>query len=303
MPDGHTKGNLNFAATRHGWTRSFTLPPDQVSTISYATLESVLELNTLKIRALSLRIFVEHPPSSGTFIKIKSWKDDGSLQSVLVQKFFEERMREGVVTALDIRDGNIRENDMEGGAGAKDVLGAKEWLKAHGLTRTKSREPKEAANGEEHEPDSDTSKPSGGSTFLSAFGFGKTPPSPSTSDENMASTEGGVEGSPEIKSKTEEDILRERGWGPPIMRRLTSRIPRKSKVSVGQPDKDIQEEGDGEEIEIPEAEEANGGARPEKKALWHKRSAFMGNKKAKKGGVEIVKTPADAITPATETSS
>lgn len=48
------------------------------------------------------------------------------------------------------------------------------------------------------------------------------------------------------------------------MRRLTSRKPRKSKSKTPVEEKDIQEEGDGEEIEIPEAEEANGGARPEK---------------------------------------
>lgn len=46
------------------------------------------------------------------------------------------------------------------------------------------------------------------------------------------------------------------------MRRLTSRKPRRSRAPTEE--KDIQEEGDGEEIEIPEVEEANGGARPEK---------------------------------------
>ncbi|KIK68256.1 hypothetical protein GYMLUDRAFT_710006 [Collybiopsis luxurians FD-317 M1] len=171
-------------------------------------------------------------------------------------------MKNGTTTALDIRDGNVREHDVA--EGSKDGLGAREWLKAHGLTKTKSKDPNSSAEEHDAEPQSDAKASAGSNGFLSAFGFGKTQPTvPLKTDEDTA--EGDGEGSPERKQKTEEDILRERGWGPPIMRRLTSRVPRKSKAPVEYPDKDIQEEGDGEEIEIPEAEEANGGARPERK--------------------------------------
>ncbi|KAE9392633.1 hypothetical protein BT96DRAFT_265535 [Gymnopus androsaceus JB14] len=302
MPDAPAEETLNFAATRHGWTRSFTLSSEKVTNIDYTTLESVLELNTLKIRSMSLRIFVEHPPASGTFVKIRPWKDDGSLQSILMKAFFEERMKNGTTTTLDIRDGNVRENGI--GEGGKDS-GAREWLKAHGLTRTKS-----ATGGESEEHDGETQSDvkvasqavPAGSGFLSAFGFGRPPPVPSKSDESEGDGHA-TEGTPEKKEKTEEDILRERGWGPPIMRRLTSRKPRKSKSKTPVEEKDIQEEGDGEEIEIPEAEEANGGARPEKNALWRKKqNAFLGSpKKPKKGGAEIVRTPSDAMKPATPT--
>ncbi|KAJ4489937.1 hypothetical protein J3R30DRAFT_8671 [Lentinula aciculospora] len=149
MSDNHTKGNLNFAATRHGWTRNFTLTPEKVATISYATLESVLELNTLKIRAMSLRIFIEHPPASGSFVKIRPWKDDGTLQSILMKTFFEDRMKAGTTTNLDIRDGNIREDIGDGGKDGS--IGAKEWLKAHGLTKTKSNNLNQSVGGDSQE--------------------------------------------------------------------------------------------------------------------------------------------------------
>ncbi|KAF9078512.1 hypothetical protein BDP27DRAFT_1412481 [Rhodocollybia butyracea] len=282
MPDGQMEGNLNFAATRLGWTRSLSLPAEKVETMSYATLESILELNTLKIRAMSLRIFIEHPPASGNFVRVRPWKDDGALQSILMKAFFVERMKNGITTNLDIRDGNVREPDVEG----KDILGAREWLKTHGLIGTKSN-PSPGGEPEEREGDETTTPVVAGNGLLSALGFGRAVPS--KFDDN-ASDGGDPQ---EKKSKTEEDILREQGWGPPLMRRLTGRQKRKPKVPIEE--KDILEEGDGEEIEVPEAQEANGGARPPKNALWRKGSnAFLG-KKTKKGGVEVVKTPSDAI--------
>jgi len=136
MAGGHIEENLNFAATRHGWRRNFTLPSEKLTNMDYATLESVLELNTLKIKSTlgsmsSLQIFVEHPPASGNFVKVQPWKDDGTLQSILMKAFFEERMKNGTTTTLDIRDGNDREHGVLRGS-------AIEWFKARGLMRTKS---------------------------------------------------------------------------------------------------------------------------------------------------------------------
>lgn len=67
-----------------------------------------MEINTLKLRPVGVRIFVENPPDSGNWSKIRAWKADGSLQSVLVQAFFEERRREGIVTRIEVRDGSDR---------------------------------------------------------------------------------------------------------------------------------------------------------------------------------------------------
>ncbi|KAE9400820.1 hypothetical protein BT96DRAFT_975154 [Gymnopus androsaceus JB14] len=112
-------------------------PQKNSQTWTYATLESVLELNTLKIKSTlgsmsSLQIFVEHPPASGNFVKIQPWKDDGTLQSTLMKAFFEERMKNDTTTTLDIRDGNVQ------------------WFKARGLMRTKSTS-STGGESEEHE--------------------------------------------------------------------------------------------------------------------------------------------------------
>ncbi|KAK0445966.1 uncharacterized protein EV420DRAFT_909099 [Desarmillaria tabescens] len=112
--DGHVEGNLNCVAMRHGWSRSFSLPPTEVSSMSYDSLSRALEIHTLNLRPMALRIFVEHPASSGNWCKIRSFKADGSLQSVLVRTFFEERLREGVVTTIDIRDGVDRKEESDG---------------------------------------------------------------------------------------------------------------------------------------------------------------------------------------------
>jgi hypothetical protein len=72
-------------------------------------MERVLELSTLKLRALShLRVYVENPVDSGTFCKVRFWKDDGSLQSVLLKDFFESRMKDGSILRFEIRDGRER---------------------------------------------------------------------------------------------------------------------------------------------------------------------------------------------------
>ena len=126
--DGHVDGNLNFIALyvyfiqtnllaakrhfslyrRHGWSRTFTVAPEEIQTLDYAALEDILELNTLKLRPVGLRIFVEHPPDSNQWAKVRPWKQDTSLVSLLLNDFFERRRRDGIVLRIDVRDGHER---------------------------------------------------------------------------------------------------------------------------------------------------------------------------------------------------
>lgn len=63
---------------------------------------------------MGVRIYVENPPSSGQWQKIRFWKIDGSLQSTLILEFFERRRVSGTVTRIDIRDGSERTTDGDG---------------------------------------------------------------------------------------------------------------------------------------------------------------------------------------------
>ncbi len=63
---------------------------------------------------MMLRVFVEHPPSSGTWCKIRPFRNDGSLQSVLVRAFFDQRLQDGIVTVMEIRDGADRREEGDG---------------------------------------------------------------------------------------------------------------------------------------------------------------------------------------------
>jgi len=112
--DGHKEGYLNCVAVRHGWTRTFSISPDELSALDYTQLEKVLELGTLKLRPLMVRIYVEEPANSGTFGKVRYWKDDGSLQSVLVKEFFAKRCANGGVTTFELRDGRDRREEGDG---------------------------------------------------------------------------------------------------------------------------------------------------------------------------------------------
>ena len=82
--------------------------------MSYETLTRALEFHTLNLRPMMHRVFVEHPPASGTWCKIRPFKNDGSLQTVLVRAFFDGRLNDGVVTVLDIRDGADRREEGDG---------------------------------------------------------------------------------------------------------------------------------------------------------------------------------------------
>jgi hypothetical protein len=97
-----------FLCRRHGWSRSFTIGPEEIPTLDYAALEDILELNTLRLRPVGLRIFIEHPPDSNQWAKVRPWKQDTSLISLLLKDFFERRRRDGIILRIDVRDGHER---------------------------------------------------------------------------------------------------------------------------------------------------------------------------------------------------
>ncbi|KAL0060659.1 hypothetical protein AAF712_012536 [Marasmius tenuissimus] len=271
MTASHVEGNLNFSATRNGWTRNFTLTPEQVSKIDYSTLETVLELQTIK--AVRSSLFIEHPAGSGTFVKIRPWKsNDGSLQSALMQEFFDERMQSGTVTTIDVRDGQDA---------ARQAGKAGDWLRAHGLAVTQSSTSggtsSEGEVTEDGQPAVREPKSQPGSFFGGLFRAPPAPPTPPTSPptENPA-----LPLDPAESQAKEEEILRERGWQP-MLRRLTTK---KRKTKKDKETTDIQAEGDGEEIQIPEGEEAN--ERPDKNGKWPKYPKFLKGKKDKEGEKE-----------------
>lgn len=133
--DGHIEGYLNCIAIRHGWTRTFSISPSELSNLDYTALERILELPTLKLRAVRLRIFVENPVESGLFSKVRFWKDDGSLQSTLIKDFFEMRRVEGAIMRFEVRDGRAR----IGGVAEEDghATPAGESVESEGTTNTR----------------------------------------------------------------------------------------------------------------------------------------------------------------------
>lgn len=232
--DGHVEGHLNCIALRHGWSRTFSITPEQLADLDYITLEVLLELPTLKLRSSSLRVFVENPPQSGTFSKIRFWKDDGSLQSVLVKQFFEQRREDNVVCLLDVRDGNQREDTGSilsgmGGLGSGRMVlkpgQAKEWYKrSRGANRstTSVGTTGTALDGRTDDEDVDVQPPpkpakrtSRMQALMYAIGVSNKPPAPppKTVDEEVA------------EIQTEEDQLKKRGWMPPMMRNIITPKP------------------------------------------------------------------------------
>ncbi|TFK68137.1 hypothetical protein BDN72DRAFT_769723 [Pluteus cervinus] len=231
--DGHIEGQLNCVALRHGWSRSFSVSPGQLAALDYATLEAILELNTLKLRASHLRIFVENPVNSGIFSKIRYWKDDGSLQSVLVKNFFEARMRAGGVVAFEIRDGHDREDTMSIKSGISGISGSltrsgmgRDWLRRRGaLHRTTSHLP-QGTSTEDFDEDGEASnslvealaipppQPSRRQALMYFLGLSSQPPTipPPKTQEQLLEDQ-----------RAEEAVLRKRGWLPPVIRKIASR--------------------------------------------------------------------------------
>jgi hypothetical protein len=102
-----------YMCRRHGWTRTFSISPDELAVIDYETLERILEINTLRLRPMGLRIFIEQPADSATWSKVRPWKHDSSLQTILVQKYLEDRRVAGIITRFDVRDGSDRRDESD----------------------------------------------------------------------------------------------------------------------------------------------------------------------------------------------
>lgn len=103
-----------FCSRRHGWSRTFSINPTVLSTLDYSSLEQILELNTLRLRPIGMRIFIEHPPNSDQWLKVKVWKGDTSLQAALISELFESRRRDGIVTRFEVKDGSTRVREGDG---------------------------------------------------------------------------------------------------------------------------------------------------------------------------------------------
>ncbi|KAI0032706.1 hypothetical protein K488DRAFT_70429 [Vararia minispora EC-137] len=285
---GHVNGNLNIIATRRGWSRNFTLSPETVAMMDYSTLEALLELSTLKQARARLRIFVEHPAGSGAFVLLRAWKDDGSLQAALVRTFFVERMQNGIITLLDIRDEEPAVPER-----------AREWLKTRalplGARASVAMSPSTSVEPAAHAPEGDdaaepitpASAPTSTVAASGFFGFFNRagPPAPPPKDHPSAPPSP-PPSDPEAEMKKEEVMLAERGWKP-VLRRLTTRRrqPRKETPSAVIHNADITAEGDGEPVEAPDPREmsADAMATPERPSLFKKGgSVLLGRKRSKK---------------------
>ncbi|KAJ7193359.1 hypothetical protein GGX14DRAFT_589276 [Mycena pura] len=251
--DGHQDDHLNCIAIRHGWTRTFSISPEELAVFDYDTLERILEVNTLRIRPMGLRIFVEQPADSGAWSKIRSWKHDTSLQTILVQKFFEDRRAAGVITRFDVRDGNDRRDDSDthslrsvgsrivhgmhhrGETGATSPSPARRpasWfgtLIRRGATKRKNTP---AASAEDEEPDERVEQAP------------EPPPKQSTSifaylnplalfSSSTTGPEGQTLLSPEEARTAEVESLRKRGWAPPGLARRQKSLRERLRASEG----------------------------------------------------------------------
>ncbi|KAJ7109961.1 hypothetical protein C8R44DRAFT_801033 [Mycena epipterygia] len=251
--DGHQDGHLNCVAIRHGWTRTFSISPDELAVIDYDTLERILEINTLRIRPLGLRIFIEQPVDSATWSKIRHWKHDNSLQSILVQKFFEERRTSGSITRFEVRDGADRRDESDNlslrTVGSRIVQG----MHTRGDTTTSThnrraswfgtlmRRPsgkgkKKQSDGEEEEEGGADEAPEppakqSGSLFgylnpLALFASSSATPAAAEPDaQNLIS--------PEEARAAEVENLRKRGWMPPGLARRQKSLRDRLRATEG----------------------------------------------------------------------
>ncbi|KZW02174.1 hypothetical protein EXIGLDRAFT_744656 [Exidia glandulosa HHB12029] len=216
--DGHHEGYLNCIAVRHGWTRTFSIAPGQLDNLDYAQLEKVLELNTLKLRPYMVRIFVEEPANSGTYAKVRFWKDDGSLQSVLVKEFFEKRMNEGGITTFELRDGRERANEDD--TDAESAFASKTSLALSKLRRRKT------ARSTDSTPAPTPSIKTGTARFFDFFRLpGNIKPAPPPSMDIPLGIDDDDDEEDELPPRAadpeEQALLQRRGWMPPLLRRIT----------------------------------------------------------------------------------
>jgi len=253
--DGHQDGHLNCIAIRHGWTRTFSISPEELAVFDYDTLERILEVNTLRIRPMGLRIFVEQPADSGSWSKIRSWKHDTSLQTILVQKFFEDRRAAGVITRFDVRDGNDRRDESDThslrSVGSRIVQGMHHRGETNATSPTRrptswfgtlirrnatKRKNTPTASAEDEEPDERAEQPPEPPAKQSTSIFAYLNPLALFSSSSSATT--GPEGqtllSPEEARTAEVENLRKRGWVPPGLARRQKSLRDRLRASEGQ---------------------------------------------------------------------
>ncbi|KAF7307192.1 hypothetical protein MIND_00512800 [Mycena indigotica] len=265
--DGHQDGHLNCIAARHGWTRTFSISPEELAVIDYDTLERILEVNTLRLRPMGLRIFVEQPAESGSWSKVRPWKHDSSLQTILVQKFLEDRRATGTITRFDVRDGSDRRDESDthslrsvgsrivhgiqhprGGSEASARSSATTTGRAARptswfgtlLRRNTSKGKKKQtapipADGEddedgEHPPE----PPAKQSTSTSIFGYLNPLALFSSSAPTSKQPEAETLMSPEETRAAEVENLRKRGWMPPGLAKRQRSLRERLKAREGQ---------------------------------------------------------------------
>lgn len=270
--DGHNHqdGFFNGVALRHGWSRTFSISPQELAILDYDTLEAILEINTLKLRPMGVRVFVENPPDSGNWSKIRPWKHDGSLQSVLVQQFFERRRVEGIITRLDIRDGADRAAEGDAlslrtvgsrilnrhGDDAKSTTSTRQggWFGLSRNTSTKSRNTRTANNTDVEDEEMHTvqqppqppPKPSFFSLLRphpqvpgqkpqrrSIFDFFRSKLSNSNSNKRTSTNTAQPSDSNANDREMEEQQLRKRGWIPPGLARRQRSLKERLRTGDG----------------------------------------------------------------------
>ncbi|KAJ7446397.1 hypothetical protein B0H11DRAFT_2084531 [Mycena galericulata] len=241
--DGHHDGYLNCIAVRHGWTRTFSISPDELSTIEYEMLERILEINTLRIRPMGLRIFIEQPAESATFSKVRPWKHDNSLQSILVQKHLEERRAAGIITRFEVRDGAERRDEdnlslrsvgsrivhgmhhrgetTASTSSGRQGQGQGSWLgtimRRRSTTKGKKKQPSTEEEdevgevGSEQPPEPPVKQSSSIFGYFNPLALFSSPPAPEVDAQNLIS--------PEEARAAEVEQLRKRGWMPPGLAR------------------------------------------------------------------------------------
>ncbi|KAJ7492372.1 hypothetical protein FB451DRAFT_1218081 [Mycena latifolia] len=315
--DGHQDGHLNCVAIRHGWTRTFSISPEELAVIDYDTLERILEVNTLRIRPMGLRIFVEQPVNSATWSKIRPWKHDNSLQSILVQKYFEDRRAAGVITRFEVRDGSDRRDESDNlslrAVGSRIVHGMhhraetntsnttarRSWLGT--LMRRPTAKGKKTSTTAE-EDDGEAEQAPEPPTKQSSSIFGYLNPLSLFSAQKLIS--------PEDARAAEVETLRKRGWMPPGLARRQkslrdqsflggSRIYRgKKKDSTARGDSENPfADQDASEITPQEATNSSKSTgrvnmNPNKEKTWSRLKATRRNWAA---AADIVKAPEDAF--------
>ncbi|KAJ7070769.1 hypothetical protein C8F01DRAFT_1107704 [Mycena amicta] len=254
--DGHQDGHLNCVASRHGWTRSFSISPEELAVIDYDSLERILEINTLRLRPMGLRIFIEQPAESGSWSKVRAWKHDSSLQTILVQKYFEDRRASGTITRFDVRDGADRRDESDShslrSVGSRIVHGIHprggseasrgsttgrsarptSWfgtLLRRGTNKDKKKQATTAADeqgdDEEQAPEPPAKQPTSIFGYLNPLAFFSSSTAQPEATNLM---------SPEETRAAEVEHLRKRGWMPPGLAKRQRSLRERLRTREGQ---------------------------------------------------------------------